>query len=150
MSQRLRGQEATIRVAVDGVIQRGSMFKVKDFTHTPKQEITETEYTGEDEDDFDLQHSGHGLSWTVDMLDATTIALLDLIIAREKAHQKHPNITVTVIYAFREGASAGGGRIVVYHDNLVLMQADESISGRKSYIGVKYEAKCKKRDTIVL
>lgn len=148
MSQRMRGQEATIRVAVDGVIQAGSMFKVKDFTHTPRQEINETDYTGEDETDLDFQHHGHDLAWTVDMLDATTIALLETLTTREKNKQKHPEITVTVIYTFREGAAVGGGRVVVYHSNLVLKQGDESISGRKDYIGVKYEAKCKKRDVL--
>lgn len=150
MSQRMRGQEATIRIAVDGVIQSGSMFKVKDFTFTPRQDLTETPYVGEDEDDLDFQHHGFDLAWSVDMLDATTITLLSNLINRELNHQKHPEITVTVIYAFREGAAVGGGRVVVYHTNMVLKQGDESMSGRKEYIGVKYEAKCKKRDVLSL
>jgi hypothetical protein len=149
MTQRIRGQEATIRVAVDGVIQRGSMFKVKDFTVTPRQDLTETPYLGEDEDDLDFQHHGYDMSWTVDMLDATTIALLSNIVARETAHLQHPIITITVMYTFREGAAVGGGRTVVYHDNLVLKQGDEGFGGRKEFVSVKYEAKCKKRDVLV-
>jgi hypothetical protein len=148
MSQRLRGQEATIRVAVDGQIQAGSMFKVKDFTVTPRQDLVETDYTGEDETDLDFQHHGFDLAWSVDMLDDTTIKLLTTLVARELAHENHPNITVTVIYAFREGAAVGGGRIVVYHGNMVLKQGDEGFGGRKEYVGVKYEAKCKKRDVL--
>lgn len=150
MSQRMRGQEATLRVAVDGVVQAGSMFKVKDFTFTPRQDLTETSYVGEDEDDLDFQHHGFDLSWTVDLLDATTIDLLTTLVQREQNHQRHPEITITVIYAFREGAAAGGGRVVVYHGNLVLKQGDESASGRKDYIGVKYEAKCKKRSVLAV
>src|SRR4051794_12919065 len=107
MSQRMRGQEATIRVAVDGVIQAGSMFKVKDFTTTPRQDINETDYTGEDETDLDFQHHGFDLSWSVDMLDDTTQKLLSTLVQRELDHQKHPEITVTVIYTFREGAAVG-------------------------------------------
>lgn len=149
MSQRIRGQEATLRLAVDGVIQRGSMFKVKDFTFTPRQDLIETSYVGEDEDDLDFQHHGFDLSWTVDMLDATTIELLSMLVQRERNHERHPEITLTVIYSFREGAAVGGGRVVVYHDNFVLKQGDESAGGRKEYIGVRYEAKCKKRDVLV-
>jgi hypothetical protein len=145
----MRGQEATVRVAVDGVIQAGSMFKVRDFTVTPRQDLVETSYVGEDEDDLDFQHHGFDLTWTVDMLDATTISLLSTLVDRELNHERHPDITVTVIYTFREGAAVGGGRVVVYHTNLVLKQGDESIGGRKDYIGVKYEAKCKKRDVLV-
>ena len=149
MTQRMRGQEATIRVAVDGVVQGGSMLKVKNFTPTPRQDIVETDYPGEDETDLDFQHHGWDLSWEVDMLDATTISLLETIIAREKAHQAHPVITVTVIYKFREDALAGGGRIVTYHDNFVLKQGDEGPINRKDYIAIKYEAKCKKRSVLV-
>jgi len=148
MSQRMRGQEATIRVAVDGQLQQGSMFKVKDFTVTPKQDIKEEDYVGETETDLDFQHHGFGLAWTVDMLDDTTIKLLSTLIDRELNHLKQPEITVTVIYAFREGAAVGGGRIVVYHGNLILKQGDEGFPGRKERISIKYEAACKKRDVL--
>jgi hypothetical protein len=149
MSQRVRGQEATLRVAVDGVVQQGSMFKVKDFTFTPRQDIVETDYCGEDETDLDFQHHGWDLAWSVDMMDATTIALLEKIVAAELAHEAHPKIVVTVIYTFREGAAAGGGRVLSYHTNLVLKQGDENGGGRKEYVSVKYEAKCKKRSVLV-
>lgn len=148
MSQRLRGQEATLRIAVDGQTQAGTMFKVKDFNVTPRQDIQETDYTGEDETDLDFQHHGFDLSWSVDMLDDTTIKLLSKLIDRELAHQKHPEITATVIYAFREGAAVGGGKVVVYHTNFILKQGEEGFSGRKEYVHVKFEAKCKKRDVL--
>jgi|SRR5688572_22648907 len=148
MSQRMRGQEATLRIAVDGVIQEGSMFKVTDFTVTPRQDIVEDDYVGEDETDLDFQHHGYDLGWTVHVLDATTLDLLTNIVERELAHQKHPEIVITVIYAFREGAAVGGGRIVVYHTNMVLKQGDEGFGGRKERIAVKFEAKCKKRDVL--
>ncbi len=148
MSQRIRGQEATLRVAVDGVVQPGSMFKVKDFSFTPRQDISETDFCGEDETDLDFQHHGYDVSWSVELLDATTIDLLTKIVDREKNHQKHPTITLTVIYTFREGAAAGGGRVVVYHNNFVLKQGAEGAGSRKDYVGVKYEAKCKTRDVL--
>jgi hypothetical protein len=147
MSQRIRGSEVTLRIAVDGVIQNGSLFKVKDFTVTPRQDIVETDYIGENETDLDFQHHGFDLSWSVDMLDAITINLLSTLIEREQRHLRHPIVTIAVIYAFREDAIAGGGRVVVYHD-VVMKQGDEGFGGRKEYVSVKYEAKCKKREVL--
>jgi hypothetical protein len=150
MSQRLRGQEAQLRVAVDGVVQPGSMFKVKDFEFTPRQDITETPFCGEDEDDLDFQHHGWDLSWSIEMQDAVALDLMTKIIQRELDHGAHPKITVTVIYTFREGALAGGGRVVSYHTDMKLKQGAEGAGSRKDYVGVKYEAKCKKRDVLQL
>ncbi len=101
MSQRLRGQEATLRVTVDGVGQDGSWFKVKDFTITPRTDITETPYVGEQEDDLDIQHHGLDISFSVDMQDRKTLDFLSTIIAREQDQLVHPVITINVIYAFR-------------------------------------------------
>lgn len=148
MSQRMRGQEATIRIAVDGQLQQGSMVKVKDFTVTPKQDIKEEDYLGETESDLDLQHHGFGGSFSVDMFDDTTIKLLSTIVDRERQHLKQPEITLTVIYAFREGAAVGGGKVVVYHTNLILKQGDEGFAGRKERITVKFEWACKRRDVL--
>lgn len=148
MSQRMRGQEATIRIAVDGKLQKGSFFKVKDFTVTPKTDIKEEDYLGEQESDLDLQHHGFGGSFTVDILDDATLNLLTTIVDRELQHLKQPEITITVIYAFREGAAVGGGKVVVYHNNLVLKQGDEGFGGRKERITTKYEWACKKRDVL--
>ena len=53
MSLRTRGQEATLRVTVDGETQDGSWFKVKDFTATPREDIIEEDYLGELESDLD-------------------------------------------------------------------------------------------------
>lgn len=150
MSQRIRGQEATLRIAVDGVVQAGSMFKVKDFDFTPRQDIAETDFCGEDETDLDFQHHGFDLSWSVEMQDSVTLDLLTKIVQREIDHLAHPKITVTVIYTFREGAAAGGGRVVSYHTDMKLKQGAEGAGGRKDYVGVKYEAKCKKRDVLQL
>jgi len=150
MSQRIRGQEATLRLSVDGQVINGSMFKVKDFDFTPRQDIVETEFCGEDETDLDFQHHGFDVSFSVDVLDAATIDLLTKIVNRELSHLAHPTIVLTVMYTFREGALAGGGRVVSYHTNFILKQGAEGAGGRKEYVSVKYEGKCKKRDVLTL
>lgn len=145
MSLRLRGQEATLRIAVDGVTQEGSMLKVTDFTTTPRQDIQEADYMGEDESDLDVQHHGFDFGFSVDMLDATTIDLLDDIADRNAAHAAPQDITITVIYTMREPGKSG--RIVVYH-KCVLKVDEEGAPGRKERIKTKFTCKAKKRITL--
>lgn len=145
MSLRIRGQEATLRIAIDGVIQEGSMFKVTDFTTTPRQDLQEADYIGEDESDLDVQHHGYDFSFSVDMQDAVTIDLLDDIAARNQAHTAPQDITITVIYTMREPGATG--RIVVYHD-AVLKVDEEGAAGRKERIKTKFTCKAKRRSTL--
>ncbi len=56
MSLRQRGQEVTLRVAVDGQVLAGSMLKVEDFTATPRTDLNEDDFLGETESDLDIQH----------------------------------------------------------------------------------------------
>lgn len=145
MSSKMRGQEAIIRIAVDGVLQEGSMFKVTDFSATPRTDITEDDYLGEDETDLDIQHHGWDLGLSIDYQDAAAIEFTEEIIAREQAHTAHPKITITVIYTFREPNTPG--KILVYH-GVYLKQDEETIGGRKEKVKGKFSGKCKKRTVL--
>jgi hypothetical protein len=145
MSQRIRGQEVTVRVAVDGQIQEGSMFKVKEFTSTPRTDLVEEDYLGELESDIDIQHHGFDFSFSIDNQDQIPLELLSEIITREQTQQQHPAITMTVIYAYRE--TDASNRVEVYHD-VFLKVADQGFSGRKDYVTTSFEGKCKKRSLL--
>lgn len=142
MSQKMRGQEAIIRIAVDGVLQGGTMLKIPDFSATPRTEITEDDYLGEQETDLDIQHHGWDLAFSVDVQDAEALELVEDIIDREINHESHPDITITVIYTFREVGARG--KIAVYH-GVFLKGDEESIGGRKEKVKGKFSGKCKKR-----
>ena len=145
MSLKMRGQEVTIRVAVDGVIQTGSMFKATDWTATPRTDLKEDDYMGEQETDLDIQHNGWDMSFSVDTIDDAALNLIDLIIANEQQHIAHPDITFTVIYTFREPGTRG--KIYIYHQ--VYMKADEEgAAGRKDKHKVKFSCKAKKRQAV--
>lgn len=146
MSFRLRGQEATLRVTVNGETQEGSFFKVKDLTISPKQDITEEDYLGEVTSDFDIQHSGFDISFSVDMLDRSTIDFLSTIVANEEAQLAHPEITLNVLYAFRAGVDA----VAESYYGVILKIADTSFGGRKEYTTVSFEGMAKKRSVISL
>lgn len=147
MSLRTRGQEATIRVTVDGESQDGSWFKVKDFTATPRQDISEEDYLGELESDLDIQHHGFDLSFTVDIQDRKIIDYITKVISREQAQQAHPDITLTVIYAFR---GDNGRPVAESYRNVFLKVNDMSAGGRKEYISSSFEGKCKRRSVLDL
>lgn len=142
MSQKMRGQEVTFRVALNGILQEGSMFKVTDFTATPRTDLVEDDYLGEQETDLDIQHHGFDLSWSVDYQDATAMEFMQAILNAEANQEAHPNITITAIYTFREPGVRS--KIEVYR-NVFCKQAEQSAGGRKEKVKGKFEGKCKKR-----
>lgn len=142
MSQKMTGREATIRIAVDGVIQEGSMIKVSDFTATPRTDLVEDDYLGEQETDIDIMHHGWDLGFSVDYQDAKAIDIVEDIIEREQNQERHPDITITVIYTFREPNETG--RVAVYY-GVFLKQDEEAMGGRKERVKSKFTGKCKRR-----
>ena len=145
MSQRIRGQEVTMRVAVDSRIKTGSMFKVTDFTVTPRQDLVEESFLGELEDDIDIQHHGYDLSWSIQNQDEVALELLQDIVAREQNAETHPDVTITVIYAFREPGARN--QVEVYHDVFVKIN-EQGFGGRKEYVTTSFEAKCKRKSLL--
>lgn len=143
MSTRLRGQETTIRVTVDGELQEGSWFKVKDFNASPRQDLIEEDYLGEFASDLDMQHHGYDLAFSVDVQDRNVIDFLSKLVANEEARVRHPRITVTVTYAFRDGSVVAEA----YYD-VFLKVNEQSIGGRKEYVSASFEGKAKKRTVL--
>lgn len=141
MSARIRGSEATVRFAVDGQLQEGSFFKVKDFTLTPRTDIKEEDYIGELETDLDVQHHGFDFSFSIDNQDEKPLELMALIVDREQNQLAHPNITGTVIYAYREAGA--NNKAQVMHECFVKID-EQGFSGRKDYVSTKITGKCKR------
>lgn len=147
MSLRQRGQEATIRLSVDGEIQEGSFFNVTDLEITPRTDLNEEDYIGELESDIDIQHHGFDGSFSVHDEDESVLNFLSLIINREQTRGRHPDITLTVIWAYRESGAADQAE--VYHD-VFMKVASRSVASRKEYVTSSFELKCKKRSQIAL
>jgi len=149
MSLKTRGEEAVVNISsnVSGVNQTlsGTMFKVRDFTATPRTEIKEDDYLGELETDLDIQHHGWDIGFTVDTTDDAAMRYTDGVIAAEDEHRAHPNNTVTVIYTFREPGVRG--KIAVF-TGVFLKQDEETIGGRKEIIRGKFSGKCKRRELL--
>lgn len=145
MSYRIRGQEVTMKVAVDGKIQEGSWAKITDFTITPREDLTEESFMGETEDDIDFQHHGFDFAFTCQKQDEKFLQFLKTIVDRERLHQTHPDIVITVLYAFREPGAIN--QVEVYND-VFLKIGDTSFGSRKEYVTTSVEGKCKRRSLL--
>lgn len=137
----IRGQEATLRIAVDGVVQDGSFFAVNDLTITERGELKEVPYLGEVVDKVDYQHNGWDLSFSVNVQDANALEFLKDIVNRELSAEAHPNITITVLYKYRNGDAS---RVEVFY-NAYLRPSETSFGSRTDYVKTSFEAKAERR-----
>lgn len=139
MSQRIRGQEATVQIIVDGDVKSGTFSKVTDFSLDPRMDVNETDFLGEVETDLDVQHHGFDFQFTLQEQDDKTHDLLVLIVEREQARERHPSINIVVTFNYR----AGNGSQTIVLENCFMKLDSLSIGGRKDYITNRWSGKCK-------
>jgi len=140
MSQRIRGKEATIQIVVDGDLKGGTFAKVTDFNLTPRQDITETPFLGELEDDLDINHKGYDFSFSSHSQDSKAIRLLLDIVARERTRTAHPSINIVVTFEYR--SLSNPAEIIVLESCFMKMDGT-SIGGGNEYITHSWSGKCK-------
>jgi hypothetical protein len=140
MSQRIRGQEATVNIIVDGDLKGGSFAKVTNFNLSPRTDITETPFLGEVEDDLDIQHHGHDFDFEIHQQDGKAVDVLKLIVSREENRLPHPAVNILVTLKHRD-VSTPATKLVLQG---CFMKADSlSIGGRKDFVTMKFSGKCK-------
>ena len=142
MSQRIRGQEVTLRFLIDGERQEGSWFKVTEFEVTPRTDINEEDFIGEQSSDLDIQHHGFDFSFGLQIQDQRVMNFLTDIVDREANHEQHPVITMTVQTVFRTPGSID--QVETYRDVFLKLGAS-GFSGRKEYVTASFEGKAKRR-----
>lgn len=140
MSQRIRGKEATIQVVVDGDLKGGTFAKVTDFNLTPRQDVTETPFLGEVEDDLDINHRGYDFSFNTQSQDSKAIKLLLDIVARERTRSPHPAINIVVTFEYRSLAEPT--EILVLESCFMKMDGT-AIGGANEYVTHAWSGKCK-------
>jgi hypothetical protein len=105
MSQRTRGSESTVQVIIDGDLKTGSWAKVLDWTISPQQDIQETGFQGELEDDYDFSHHGYGFDMTLQELDKKLRDVLLSLVAREQARSTYPDVQIVLTIKHRGNAT---------------------------------------------
>jgi hypothetical protein len=105
MSQRTRGSETTVQIIIDGDLKSGSWAKVLDWTISPKQEVSETGFQGELEDDYDFSHHGFGFDMSLQELDQKLRDVLLDLVAREEARSAYPDVQIVMTFKHRANSS---------------------------------------------
>lgn len=146
MSQRIRGQEASIQVIVDGDLKQGSFAKVMNFNLTPRTDITETPFLGELEDDLDIQHHGYDFDFEIHHQDAQAFELLQTYVAREATQTAYPSVNIVVTIAFRSLAEPA---LVFVMEKSFMKLDNYTFGGRKEYVNSKFSGKCKVVNEVV-
>lgn len=152
MSNRIRGEEVTLTWVVeqpDGsqAPMRGTWQKALNFVATPRADIPETEFIGEDESDLDYQFHGWDLSWEFQEQDASAVRFMADLEQRQQDRRAHPRITLQVRYDYRE---SGERSIVTVFRPVFISPRDQSFQTRKDYVATKFEAKAKRRTVITM
>ncbi len=141
MSLRIRGKETIVRFAIDGVAKTdGSWVKLKDFRITPRTELVETDYLGESETDLDSIHNGFDFSFNMDHEDAAALEFLRDLCDRSAAGQRPQQVTMTVIYNYRQRATV---KAQTFQD-VFLKVDDVNLGGRTEVVSTAFSGKCKK------
>lgn len=141
MSIRIRGQEATIRLQIEGVPQQGSFLKTLDFELNPRQDIQETDFNGEPETDIDLMHHGYDYKFTSHVVDDITIRYLMDVTDRHALGLAPPRVTLSVVLAYREPGTRP--RLIVLPNSIMKIGALGS-PDRKQFVTHAFEGKCKR------
>lgn len=145
MSLRIRGQEQTLQVIVEGQDQTGTFVNVTNVQITPRIDNVETDFVGQDESDLDQQYHGVDFEFTVQEQDSKARAFLGELIARQQNRERPQKITLIFHNEYRD-SSEPSNNLHVYQ---AIMKPDAfGSSGRKNYSEVKFSGKGKTIESI--
>jgi hypothetical protein len=141
MADRIRGEEVSLQVVLDGVLQAGSFTKVENFKFSPLTDISQSSFLGESEDEFDLQHHGYDMSFTIQSMDNAAVDnILMPLVSALKAGDVLPNVQLIAITRYRDPSLP----IKTNTFKTVKLKLDSSDStGRKEYIKSSFSGKCR-------
>jgi len=140
MSERIRGSEVLIRFSIDNELQSGSWLKIPDFTLTPRGELVEADYIGEDESDIDYRHDGFDFGGTLHELDSAARLFLAKCVGNHESHVAPPDVTLQVQWGYR----GVGASTIIETFRKCRFKIDESSISRKEYVATKISGKCRK------
>lgn len=148
-----RGQEATIRVSCQdefaslfGLIGLLPLVNVNDWTLTPRTDLVEKDYLGEQTTSLDEQHHGYDFAFSVDEANPTVIAMQDLIQYKHELGLEPPVWAVSATVKYRDGITLPrteqltGCRIKI---------ASRGFGGRTEYIQSSVEGKARGKKTFI-
>jgi hypothetical protein len=121
--QQIRAKEAQVQITMDRVKLGTSMLKIVDFKFDPDAEIKKQRYNGDRRTTPDLDVMGNGFSFKTHAQDHVWwSSVWNRIQQAEEQGFPPPEITIAVIYSYRDGRSTSSinlhGRLVLKLDSM--------------------------------
>lgn len=129
MGRRIRGEEGTVSLTVEGQLQDGSFTKVRNFKWMPKADIQESDFLGESSTDFDLQHHGYGFSFECDEEDNKVEEAYRKYVTAQEAGADLPKIVLNFTKRYRAGVPSK----TLSFEQAVFKLDEQGMGGRKDY-----------------
>jgi len=134
MSQRTRGSETTAQIIIDGDLQGGSWGKVLNWSISPKQEIQETGFLGELEDDYDFTHHGYSFDMSFQEIDSKLRDVLLDFATREQNRQSYPDVQIVLTIKHR---TSGVAPETLLMENVVFKFDSIAAASKKDFVDTK-------------
>ena len=145
MSARIRAQETTLRISVDGKDQEGTTWlKALKWTVTPKITNEETDFVGETVPDGDTLLRGYNFSFETQQGDSKVDDFVKALQDRQDAFLPPPSIMMTVFKQYRD--IGAGATMLVYSG--VSMKVDSEDAEGKAYVTYKFSGFAKAREQL--
>jgi hypothetical protein len=142
MADRIRGQETSLQVVFNNVLQAGSFAKVENFKWNPRQDLLDADFIGETESEPDLMHHGYDMSFVIHEKDNGAVdAVLVPLVNALAAGLPLPTVNLVFIKKYRDPSIPV--KTLVFQNVKLKLDSQES-GGRKDYIKSTFSAKCRK------
>jgi hypothetical protein len=143
MSQQTRSKEAKVQITKNGERLGTSMLLITDFSWDPEAEIKKTRYVGDKRSTPDLDVMGVAFSFKTHTRDHVWMELWDEIQRAEELGQPAPDISLSIVYAYRNGARGTVG----LHGELVL-KLDKAEVPQNDYLANSWSGYCQYADNV--
>lgn len=141
MALRLRGQETTLTVSVDGQVLGGSFTLVGDLKLNDVADKAQSDFLGESTSRWDYQHHGWTFSFTIQEQDnAAFNSVVAPFVAADAAGNPFPNVVLIVTKRYRDPATPA--ETIKLSGGLVLTWDDHGFAGRKEYVKSTFSGFC--------
>lgn len=138
MAQRIKGLEVVMNVIIDGKLE-ARLDKIQNFEMVYNQEVTEEEYIGETEPDFDEISKGMSVSWDMHMSNQQAFIVAEQIKLRARRRAGGANR----FDLMGEFLFPNGDRPIIAIPDVFFGDVPFTIGGRSDYVQAHFEGRAK-------
>ena len=138
MALRIRGEEQTLQIIVEGQDQTGTFINVRNWKVTPRVDLVETDFIGQDETALDVQYHGVDFDFTVQEQDSKARNFFSDLITRQMKRDRPQKVIIIAHNEYRDSSDPGNNLVIT---NAVMKPDSFGGAGRKDYSDVPFSGK---------